>query len=128
MITTTDLATLGADFRNVAARLAGLDTPRGRVDFDARDIIATVYDGAYGPAGLVLAINGSPPRGTFLVPREAIGGADWATVVYLDAAMNTRRLSCNRLAADYAIVTRYARAVWRAKGERVEGTKEDYDD
>ena len=35
-------------------------------DGHPRKIHVTPYDGAYGLAGYVVAVNGSPPRGTFI--------------------------------------------------------------
>lgn len=110
--------TLEAAFRDVAARYAGMDSARGRADLDARDIITTIYDGAYGPAGLVLAVNGSPPRGTFLVPREALEGSDWSTVVYLGVSQRVKTLSGYRNGNDYRIVVLYAKALWAAQTRR----------
>ena len=120
MNTATDPATLAAAFRDVAARYAGLDTPRGRVDFDARDIEATIYTGAYGPAGLVLTVNGSPPRCTFLVPREVIDGDDWAVVVCL-AGQRVKTFNGYRSGSDYRAVVAYARALWKAQGQNLGG-------
>jgi hypothetical protein len=39
----------------------------GRADIIGRELIATPYLGAYGLAGAILAVNGSPPRGTIVV-------------------------------------------------------------
>ena len=111
-------ADLETAFRDVAARYAGLDSPRGRADLDARAIEATIYDGAYGPAGLVLAINGSPPRGTFLIPRDVLDGDDWAVVVYLGVAQRVKTLSGYRNSNDYRTVVAYARALWTAQTRR----------
>ena len=40
------------------------DGPTANLD---REIVITPYDGAYGQAGVVIAINGSPPVGLLLV-------------------------------------------------------------
>jgi hypothetical protein len=42
----------------------------GSNDFDGRELICTPYEGNYGIAGWVLCINGSPPRGTLIVPQD----------------------------------------------------------
>jgi len=42
----------------------------GAVDDLNRDIVVTAYDGAYGQAGVVLAINGSPPVALLLVVTD----------------------------------------------------------
>ena len=134
------LADLETAFRDVAARFAGLDSPRGRadldartmeatiyagldsprgrVDLDARTIEATIYDGCYGPAGIILAVNGSPARGTFLIPSEALEDNDWAIIVYLGVAQRTKTLSGYRNGTDYRIVVAYAKALWTAQTRR----------
>ncbi|GEM_PF-2225024 len=112
------LADLETAFRDVAARYAGLDSPRGRVDLDARTIEATIYDGCYGPAGIILAVNGSPARGTFLIPSEALEDNDWAIIVYLGVAQRTKTLSGYRNGTDYRIVVAYAKALWTAQTRR----------
>lgn len=43
-------------------------TPR-ETELD-RHIVITPYNGAYGLAGYVITVNGSPPRGTLLVPLK----------------------------------------------------------
>lgn len=35
-------------------------------DFEGRELIVTKFDGAYGNAGHVVAMNGSPPRGVIV--------------------------------------------------------------
>lgn len=41
--------------------------PKMREDMDGREIVVTPFDGAYGNAGVVIALNGSPPRGVIVV-------------------------------------------------------------
>lgn len=36
-------------------------------DYHQRDLVCTPFDGAYGRAGWVICVNGSPPQGTLLV-------------------------------------------------------------
>lgn len=45
---------------------------KAKQDFDDRELVVTPFDGCYGRAGWVLAMNGSPPRG-ILVSTEASG-------------------------------------------------------
>ena len=58
-------------------------------DFKGREIIITPFDGNYGRAGYVIVINGSPPRGVFIISEDAITnyGAD---IVYIGSARNKR--------------------------------------
>ncbi len=35
-------------------------------DFFSRELVVTPFDGAYGRAGFVIAVNGSPPRGVMV--------------------------------------------------------------
>jgi len=49
-------------FRQMATEL--WETP----DIRKRTIVVSPYYGAYGPAGVVICLNGSPPRGTILAP------------------------------------------------------------
>lgn len=50
--------------RELREALAGLLARGGPSVFDEldRDFVVTPYDGAYGQAGTVIALNGSPPR------------------------------------------------------------------
>lgn len=69
----------------------------GRTDFDdsilvsaypggkPRELCCTPYEGAYGVAGHVVAVNGSPPRGTFVT--TAYDG-----VVYINAEGKSRKI------------------------------------
>ena len=64
--------------RQLALRLYGrsdfddsIVSPAG-LDGSLRELEVTSYNGAYGVAGHVIAINGSPPRGTFIT--VAYGG------------------------------------------------------
>lgn len=43
------------------------------LDYASREIEVTQYAGHYGPAGLVIAVNGSPPRGTVVMPHTHVG-------------------------------------------------------
>ena len=46
--------------------LYGVNTASGRKDFDGREIVMTPFGGAYGQAGWVIAVEGSPPRGVII--------------------------------------------------------------
>lgn len=78
------------EFRKLALKLWRIEdsivTP-AKEDFSLRDINVSPYTGAYGLAGYVLAVNGSPPRGTF------IAVASYRHVFYLDGHGRSRRLS-----------------------------------
>ena len=51
-----------------------------------RPLIVTPYDGAYGRAGWIIAVEGSPPRGTFVT-------ATYRSVIYINSsAGKVRRL------------------------------------
>ena len=41
-------------------------------DYLGRDVIVTPYEGAYGVAGYVVAINGSPPKGVAFVQTSSM--------------------------------------------------------
>lgn len=57
-----------ADFRRLAHRLYYPGQDVTDHDDQAREIVITPYGGAYGAvAGYVVAVNGSPPKGTFIV-------------------------------------------------------------
>jgi len=53
-------------FRELVAHRMRMDIK----DVCQRDIIITPYEGAYGWAGVVITVNGSPPRGTVLVRKS----------------------------------------------------------
>ena len=42
-----------------------------REDLRGRPIMCTPYDGAYGPAGWIIVVNGSPPRCTFICEHRS---------------------------------------------------------
>lgn len=88
---------------DVARRLVALErrlAARGRQDDAAasvggRALLVTPFVGAYGFAGVVVALNGSPPRGIVLVPKGAqawMGG----TMAYLSPSGRVRTLSDGR--------------------------------
>jgi hypothetical protein len=49
----------------------GRPSAKGREDVTSRDLVCTPFDGHYGQAGWVLCVNGSPPRGTLLILKDA---------------------------------------------------------
>ncbi len=72
------------EFRALAARLYGYRT------VDDREIVISPYEGNYGhAAGLVICVEGSPPKGTFIVH-----GIGWAVprVAYVGASSRIRAL------------------------------------
>jgi hypothetical protein len=48
-------------------------TEEFRRDIGGRELVCTPFEGAYGFAGWVFAIDGSPPRGIFVVQPENLG-------------------------------------------------------
>ncbi len=63
-------------------------------DYHGRDIVVTPFDGAYGHAGVVVALNGSPPRGLFLVTDESLDPNGYGFgVVWFDGGQRARVLS-----------------------------------
>lgn len=50
--------------------------PEGHVDALKREIIITPFAGAYGTAGFMIVINGSPPAGILMVlgNEQGVGG------------------------------------------------------
>jgi hypothetical protein len=44
----------------------------------ARPVHITTFNGCYGPAGVVVAVNGSPPKGIIVCNTSA----DWAVAAY----------------------------------------------
>ena len=75
------------DLLSAASRFIGAGAPSD--DFLAREIVVTPYDGAYGRAGYVVVVNGSPPRGLFIYPGEYGGVAQFIVCV---AASRSRRI------------------------------------
>ena len=76
-------------------------------DYRARDLVVTTFGGNYGPAGWVIALNGSPPRGLFLVTKEAMSwGEGGSRILWFDGASRPRLLGDRQ--AD--VVRRYLRA------------------
>ena len=76
-------------FRVLARKLYGsrvddaIENPAS--DGTLRDICTTPYQGAYGIAGLVVVINGSPPRGTFVT-------GPYGRIIYMDSEGSARRM------------------------------------
>ncbi|GEM_PF-6819918 len=67
-----NFAAAEAAFRAVACRLIGATTAAVRRQMRDREIVVTPYDGNYGRAGIVIAVNGSPPRGAVVVSKGAL--------------------------------------------------------
>ena len=59
-----------SDVDFVKTALRGMGLPYGYPDDYARPVHVTPYDGAYGNAGYVITINGSPPLTTFLLQHS----------------------------------------------------------
>lgn len=62
-----------------------------RDDLDARKIVVTPFDGAYGQAGSVVALNGSPPRGV-IVTLETDDHRSYPPPIFYLTRDSSRRL------------------------------------
>lgn len=60
-----------------------------------REIHVTPYTGAYGPAGVVIAVNGSPPRALLLVTIDT-GRSGASVVIFRDPGWARRPLICDQ--------------------------------
>lgn len=60
-----------------------------RKDLSSREIVVTDFDGAYGNAGTVIALNGSPPRGV-IVSIEGDGQCYPPAIFYLERDRSRR--------------------------------------
>lgn len=70
--------------KEMASELFGIQTTKGHEDFIQRPLVATFYGGHYGhAAGCVIAVQGSPPKGTFVVQFLDGGDIDNAHCFYL---------------------------------------------
>jgi hypothetical protein len=76
---------------------------------DLRSLVVTQYQGAYGEAGYVVAVEGSPPRGTFIT--VAYGGA-----VYITSDGRAKRLPEDSVKTVLAFVKQYRAALWENDG------------
>lgn len=102
--------------RAVFIDLAGVSTKSDVNDYQTRPIIVTPYGGNYGFAGCVVVLEGSPPRGTFVVPKEAID-YDVAAVVHVTRYRVKRFTKGQRHV--YGAVVEYLQAMgWTSNGRR----------
>jgi hypothetical protein len=112
-------------FRDVALRLYCANpapTRALREDFDQRPIVVSPYDGAYGFGGCVVCIEGSPPRGTFLVPQFALKCGLGSRIGYMRVC--TFREIRGRRTID--VVVGYLRSIgWGEYGLKVDSAKPD---
>jgi len=94
-------------FLKLCCRLIGLRSLKGRREMADREVVITPYGGAYGVAGVVVAVEGSPPRGMFLVPIDAIRSGD-DVIVYTDG-WRLRRFRPYDYTHDFMAVVHYVR-------------------
>jgi hypothetical protein len=62
----------------LASLLCGRSCPSQKLieDLDGREIVVTPFNGAYGQAGTIIALNGSPPRGVIVCCETQQPAAD----------------------------------------------------
>jgi len=65
------------NLREAWVKLLGLHRGANDIEDYARELITTPFDGAYGQAGVVITINGSPPKAAAFVMthRQDWGGS-----------------------------------------------------
>jgi len=59
-------------------------------DYHSRHLVVTHFDGAYGKAGSVIALNGSPPRGVLLCLMNDHHTYDDTSIVYITQTKSKR--------------------------------------
>ncbi len=94
-------------FLKLCCRLIGLRSLKGRREMADRKVVITPYGGEYGTAGVVIVIEGSPPRGTFMVPIDAIRTGD--DVIFYHDGWRLRRFRPYDYAHDFMAVVHYVR-------------------
>lgn len=96
--TTTTSAGTDEDRRFIRIVYEFLDWPLPSDEDEGRNIVITPYEGAYGVAGHVIAIEGSPPRGVVYVASSetaiALGSAPSRAKTFRrgDTPNSTKRL------------------------------------
>lgn len=83
-----------ADVKELMERLYYGSKARNSSDFQERELCCTPFTGAYGRAGWVIAVNGSPPRGVLVALSQS--------VYHLDG--KSKRLTSQK---DIGVVYRY---------------------
>jgi hypothetical protein len=86
------MSTAEKEFRDLMIHLFGgkRPSPGMRKDLEGRELIVTPFDGAYGQAGTIIAVNGSPPRGV-IVSLE-VGSRHYPPAIIYVEADKARRL------------------------------------
>lgn len=67
-----------------------IPTEAARKDFEGRDLVATPFGGAYGHAGWIIAVNGSPPRGVIVCLETKDHKYVPASIFYLEVDKSRR--------------------------------------
>lgn len=81
-------------------------------DVYSRKIVVTQYDGNYGNAGLVIALNGSPPRGTIILAESRHDIGFWIPPkVFYIVDEKSRRMGDKQS----QVVREFAKAWWRGE-------------
>lgn len=70
-------------------------------DFVSRPVIITLFEGAYGVAGAVLCVNGSPPKGLVVVHTTGSALFREGNNPYLDIIRLWRSKGSERIAGDW---------------------------
>jgi hypothetical protein len=108
------------NLRDVFVCLSGNKRQAVEDGYYGRDIVVTPYEGEYGLAGYVVCLNGSPARGTFLVPKQALSpNSIGFGIIYVDSGSARSRVYLKETSSKvekwvYEAVTVYLRA--RGKG------------
>lgn len=101
------------DLRDVFAEFLNLRGRLGRAEVNDRRIIVTEFAGAYERAGWIVALEGSPPRGIFVVPRGVVEHTNDLSETYFFYGSCARTLTPWRWPRVREAVIGYLRA-WRA--------------
>lgn len=88
-------------------------TPAARKDFEGRELVVSPFDGHYGLAGWIIAVNGSPPRGVVVSLETRERRYMPASVFYLEMD-KSRRLG----AAQASIVRKFIEQIPPASAVR----------
>lgn len=92
-------------------------------DLDSREVIVTPFGGAYGVAGHVIALNGSPPRGV-IVSMEGRDNGFWIppAIFYLAQDKSKRLGQEGQSRTVRAFLSEYMqRNCWNVAGYKAEG-------
>ena len=95
--------------RDVFADLLGATGAQARAALACRPLVVSPFDGAYGFAGVVVVLNGSPPCGLLVVPAEALE-SDANPITWIVGG-RCRMYHGYRSLRVYQVVTAYVRSL-----------------